>query len=151
MRISDWSSDVCSSDLRADVILPGAAYTEKNGTYVNTEGRVQLGRMAVFPPGDAREDWKIVRAFSEHVGRKLPYDSLREVRARLAEANPTFGVLDMIEPAGWAEFGTTGNMDPAPFASPIQNFYMTDPISRSSVTMGRCVDEILNRSKAAAE
>jgi NADH-quinone oxidoreductase subunit G len=136
---------------RADVILPGAAYTEKNGIYVNTEGRVQQGRMAVFPPGDAREDWKIIRAASEHVGHKLPYDSLREVRARLVEVNPVFGTIDTVERAAWGEFGTAGKLDAAPFVSPVQNFYMTDPISRSSVTMARCVDEIVNRSKAAAE
>jgi NADH-quinone oxidoreductase subunit G len=75
---------------RADVILPGAAYTEKDATWVNTEGRVQRGRLAVYPPGEAREDWKILRAASEVLGLRLPYDSLDGVRARLAEANPVF-------------------------------------------------------------
>src|SRR6185437_8397115 len=73
---------------RADVVLPGAAYTEKDATYVNTEGRVQLGRRAVFPPGDAREDWTILRALSDVLGRKLPYDSLGQVRRALLAANP---------------------------------------------------------------
>ncbi|HET8727677.1 MAG TPA: molybdopterin-dependent oxidoreductase, partial [Alphaproteobacteria bacterium] len=136
---------------RADVILPGAAYTEKNGTYVNTEGRVQLGRMAVFPPGDAREDWKILRAASEWLGHKLPYDSLRDLRARLLAANPVFGRQDEVEPARWSKFSRKGKTDPAPFESPIENFYMTDPISRASVTMARCVEEIVNQAKAAAE
>lgn len=134
---------------RADVILSGAAYTEKNATYVNTEGRVQLSRMAVFPPGDAREDWKILRAFSERIGRTLPYDSLREVRRRLVEANPVFGAVDTREPAPWAEIGTTqGRMDAAPFVSPVENFYMTDPISRASITMAKCVEEILGRGES---
>ncbi len=128
---------------RADVILPGAAYTEKNGLYVNTEGRVQQGRMAVFPPGDAREDWKIIRAFSDWIDRRLPYDSLREVRDRLAQASPVFAAIDQPEPAPWGVFGTPGPLDPAPFTSPIETFYMTDPISRASPTMAACVSEIL--------
>jgi NADH-quinone oxidoreductase subunit G len=70
----------------ADVVFPGAAYTEKNGTYVNTEGRVQLAERAVFPPGDAREDWTIIRALSEHLGAKLPFDSLRDLRAAMRAA-----------------------------------------------------------------
>ena len=84
---------------RADVILPGAAYTEKNGTYVNTEGRVQLGRLAGFPPGDAREDWTILRALSGALGRALPYDNLGELRRRLIEHNPVFAAVDQVEPA----------------------------------------------------
>ncbi len=75
---------------RADVILPGAAYTEKYGTYVNTEGRVQRGFLAVYPPGEAREDWKILRAFSEVTGHRLPYDTLEALRARLEQVNPAF-------------------------------------------------------------
>ena len=132
---------------RADVILPGAAYTEKNATYVNTEGRVQQARMAVFPPGEAREDWKILRAFSEVAGHRLPFDNLRDVRRRLVEVNPVFGAVDVLQPADWAPFGPTGRgatkMDSTPFISPIENFYMTDPISRASITMAQCVDEIL--------
>ena len=134
---------------RADVILPGAAYTEKNGTYVNTEGRVQLGRMAVFPPGDAREDWKIVRALSQAVGHTLPFDSLRDVRARMIEVNPLFAGIDQIAPAEWAEFGTPdGAVDPAPFTPPLDNFYMTDPITRASGTMARCLEEIAGATPA---
>ena len=72
------------------MILPGAAYTEKDATWVNTEGRVQRGRLAVYPPGEAREDWKILRAASEVLGKRLPYDALDGVRARLAEVNPVF-------------------------------------------------------------
>ena len=85
---------------RADVILPGAAYTEKPGTYVNTEGRVQLGQRAVFPPGEAREDWAILRALSERLGKTLPYDTLDQVRARLIAVNRAFAALDQQSPGG---------------------------------------------------
>jgi NADH-quinone oxidoreductase subunit G len=123
---------------RADVILPGAAYTEKNATYVNTEGRVQRTRLAVFPPGDAREDWKILRALSDALGRRLPYDSLGQVRSRLAAVNAVFAKPDIVVPADWGEFGAAGAVDAMPFKSPVANFYMTDPISRASVTMAKC-------------
>ncbi|PWR23858.1 NADH-quinone oxidoreductase subunit NuoG [Zavarzinia compransoris] len=123
----------------ADVILPGAAYTEKSGTYVNTEGRVQRTRRAVFPPGDAREDWAIIRAFSERVGRKLPYDSLNQLRARIAEQVPHLGRLDEIAPAGWAPFGAEGGVEAAPFDYAVENFYLTNPIARASATMAECV------------
>jgi NADH-quinone oxidoreductase subunit G len=123
---------------RADVILPGAAYTEKNGTYVNTEGRVQLGRLAAYPPGEAREDWTILRALSEVVGEPLPYDSLGELRQRLVEVNPVFAAVDQIGPALWGKFGTAGSADAAPFGTAVENFYMTDPISRASETMAKC-------------
>jgi NADH-quinone oxidoreductase subunit G len=79
---------------RADVILPGAAYTEKPGLYVNTEGRVQRGERAVFPKGEAREDWAILRALSERLGAKLPYDTLDQLRAKLFADHPTFGQID---------------------------------------------------------
>jgi len=124
---------------RADVILPGAAYTEKNATYVNTEGRVQRTRLAVFPPGDAREDWKILRALSERVGKTLPYDTLPQVRRHLIEANRLFSRVDAApEAAPWSGFGAAGQVTAAPFVSPIKNFYMTDPISRVSETMAKC-------------
>ena len=124
---------------RADVILPGAAYTEKNATYVNTEGRVQQTRLAVYPPGEAREDWKILRALSEAVGKTLPYNTLAQVRRRLVEVNPVFRrVDDSPEAAPFGAFGTSGSVAAAPFASPIKNYYMTDPISRVSETMAKC-------------
>ena len=128
---------------RADVILPGAAYTEKNATYVNTEGRVQLARLAVYPPGDAREDWTIVRALSEALGKKLPYDSLRQLRSRMVEINSNFLNVDKATPATWHPFGKEGPVDPAPFAPSVDNFYMTDPISRASETMARCTDSFV--------
>ena len=126
----------------ADVILPGAAYTEKDATYVNLEGRVQRGQLAVFPPGEAREDWKIVRALSDVLGQTLPYSTLAEVRQGLVKANPVFQGIDDIQAAEWGEFGATGGVSGA-FTYPVANFYMTDPISRASATMAECTDEIL--------
>jgi NADH-quinone oxidoreductase subunit G len=125
---------------RAHVILPGAAYTEKNATYINTEGRVQLARLTVHPPGDAREDWTIIRALSEALGKKLPYDSLRQLRSRMVEVNSNFLNVDKAMPASWQPFGNEGPVDPAPFVTTVDNFYMTDPISRASETMARCTE-----------
>jgi NADH-quinone oxidoreductase subunit G len=123
---------------RADVVLPGAAYTEKPGTYVNTEGRVQLARRAAYPPGDAREDWAILRALSERLGKTLPYDTLDQVRTRLVAVNSTFAALDQQAVGHWGSFGTPGKPSDQAFVSPIKNFYMTCPISRSSRTMAEC-------------
>ena len=129
----------------ADVILPGAAYTEKTATYVNTEGRVQLARFATFPIGDAREDWKILRALSERLGHTLPYNSLGEVRRRLLEVNPVFGRVDQQAPGDWGAFGDdTVAADDAPFVSPVTNFYRVDPVTRASVTMAQCTEQILS-------
>jgi len=124
---------------RADVILPGAAYTEKPGTYVNTEGRVQQGQRASYPPGDAREDWAILRALSERLGKPLPYDMIDQVRARLIAVNKSFAALDQQAPGAWGDFGKAGTTGDAPFVSPVANFYMTDPISRASKTMADCM------------
>ncbi len=126
---------------RADVVLPGAAYTEKDATYVNTEGRVQLARRAVFPPGEAREDWKILRALSEVLGRNLPFDSLTQLRGRLVDINPVFGRIDQIVPAPpLPAYRSAGPLDNAPFTYPIADFYRTDPISRASPTMAACAE-----------
>jgi len=135
---------------RADVVLPGAAYTEKDGLYVNTEGRVQEGFAAGFPLGEAREDWKILRALSEAVGHKLPFDDLASLRQALRGDHDTFAAIDTIEPAAWGEFGKAGAFDDAPFASPIENFYMTDPISRASKTMAECTEVFVLRRQPAA-
>jgi NADH-quinone oxidoreductase subunit G len=123
---------------RADVVLPGAAYTEKDATYVNTEGRVQLARRAVFPPGDAREDWTILRALSGVLGKTLPYDSLAALRAHLARSYPTFATEDAAPHAAWGSFGTSGAIDPSAFVYPIADFYRTDVISRASPIMAEC-------------
>jgi NADH-quinone oxidoreductase subunit G len=123
---------------RADVVLPGAAYTEKDGTYVNTEGRVQLARRAVFPPGDAREDWSILRALSGVLGKALPYDSLAALRAKLLQSYPSFAAADAVPHAAWGAFGKTGAVDAAAFVYPVADFYRTDAISRASPTMAEC-------------
>ncbi|TAL04851.1 MAG: NADH-quinone oxidoreductase subunit G [Rhodospirillaceae bacterium] len=123
---------------RADVILPGAAYTEKDGTYVNTEGRVQRANRAVFPPGEAREDWTIIRALSEVLGKTLPFDNLAQLRKRLAAANPVFATTDAITPAAWGAFGGNGAIATTGFDYPVVNYYMTDAISRASRTMAQC-------------
>ncbi|WP_425066052.1 NADH-quinone oxidoreductase subunit NuoG [Reyranella sp.] len=124
---------------RADVILPGAAYTEKPGIYVNTEGRVQVGRRAGYPPGDAREDWAILRALSERLGKTLPYDTLHQVRARLVAVNKVFAAIDQQAPGAWGPVGKPGATTDAPLKSAVPNFYMTCPISRASKTMADCM------------
>ncbi|AHJ66265.1 NADH-quinone oxidoreductase subunit NuoG [Granulibacter bethesdensis] len=127
---------------RADVILPGAAYTEKDGTYVNTEGRVQQANRAVHPLKDAKDDWRIVRAFSAVIGRPLPYDTIEAVRARLIEVNPAFAVIDDLpvrgctDPAGPSAHGT---ISAVPVAYAISSYWQTDPVSRASPTMAECV------------
>jgi len=134
---------------RADVILPGAAYTEKNATYVNTEGRVQTARQAVFPPGEAREDWKIIRALSEVLNKTLPYDDLPGVRARMAAINPAFGTTDAPLKAAWENFGAEGAVEKAPFETAVQNFYQTDSVTRASKTMAECTAAFLNNGQKA--
>ncbi len=134
----------------ADVVLPGAAYTEKNATYVNTEGRPQRAKLAVFPPGDAREDWKILRALSEVIGRIVPLNSLIEVRARMAELAPPLAAIDRIEPAAWGGFGAEGGIEKSPFASPVRDFYRTDPISRASTVMRECSELFVERAAERA-
>ena len=126
----------------ADVILPGAAYTEKDGIYVNTEGRPQRAFRAVFPPGDGREDWAILRALSPMVGDALPFDDLRQLRALMETAAPVLAEIDVQAPGEWGAFGVEGAIDPAPFRPAVKNFYMTDPISRASQTMAKCVQEL---------
>jgi NADH-quinone oxidoreductase subunit G len=117
---------------RADVVLPGAAYTEKDATYVNTEGRVQRTRRAVFPPGEAREDWAILRALSGALGLALPYDDLAALRRALVAAPRS----------AWGAFGKEGSIDAAAFAYPIRDFYRTDAISRASPTMAECAAQL---------
>jgi NADH-quinone oxidoreductase subunit G len=133
---------------RADVVLPGAAYAEKDGTYVNTEGRAQLGRLAVFPPGDAREDWAIIRALSAALGRPLPFDTLHDLRRRMLAAHPVLGRIDEMISAEWGAFGATGPIAADPFVYPVADFYRTDPISRASATMAHC-SELFVHSHAA--
>ena len=127
---------------RADVILPGAAYPEKSGIYVNTEGRVQIANRASFPPGDAREDWAILRALSDVLGHKLPYDSLSQLRAAMFKAHPHLQRIEAIEPSDRAGLEKlAAHKQPAnsaPFRSPISDFYLTNPIARASAVMAEC-------------
>src|SRR6202034_114481 len=127
---------------RADVILPGAAYTEKTGIYVNTEGRPQFADRAVFPPGDAREDWSILRALSDPLGAKLPFDSLTQLRATLAAAYPFLARSDVVSPADVGVFESIaalgGVVDKTPFVAAFPDFYFTNPIARASRVMAEC-------------
>ena len=127
---------------RADVILPGAAYTEKQGLYVNTEGRVQMANRAAFPPGEAREDWAIIRALSDVVGRKLPYDSLAALRQAIFKAVPHLMRIDGIAAGKPADLkslaGKAGGIEKAPFKASIADYYLTNPIARASAVMAEC-------------
>ncbi|MFO1014460.1 MAG: NADH-quinone oxidoreductase subunit NuoG [Caulobacteraceae bacterium] len=139
----------------ADVILPGAAYTEKAGLYVNTEGRVQRGERAVFPKGEAREDWAILRALSERVGHTLPYDTLDQLRAKLFADHPTFGQIDfapgaMVSAPDFSGLGA-GEAGDAPIRAVGAGFHFTNPIARASVTMAECAALASGASKIAAE
>ena len=123
---------------RADVILPGAAYTEKAGLYVNTEGRVQRGQQAAFPPGDAREDWKVLRALSDALGATLPYDNADQLRAAIVADAPHFAEIDMVVPAGDLPDLPAGELEATPFETPVKDFYLTNPIARASKVMAEC-------------
>jgi NADH-quinone oxidoreductase subunit G len=140
---------------RADVILPGAAYTEKTGIYVNTEGRPQFAARAVFPPGDAREDWSILRALSETLGAKLPFDSLAQLRAALAVTYPFLVRFDVVAPADASVFNSIaalgGAVDKAPFVPAISDFYLTNPIARASRVMAECSALARGVQRQAAE
>jgi NADH-quinone oxidoreductase subunit G len=138
---------------RADVILPGAAYTEKSGTYVNTEGRAQRGFMATHPPGEAREDWRIIRAFSARIGHTLPYDTIEALRTRLEQVNPVFANIGFLPHFGCTDTtGPTGGVvSDAPFQPVIRHYHQTDPISRASPTMAACVAALQPTPAMAAE
>src|SRR5690242_7711595 len=127
---------------RADVILPGAAYPEKSGVYVNTEGRVQMAGRASFPPGEAREDWAILRALSDVLGRKLAYDSLAQLRQTLFKAHPHLQRAGQVTAGDSADITALaargGSVDKTVFAAAVDDFYLTNPIARASVIMAEC-------------
>jgi len=124
---------------RADVVLPSAAYTEKDGLYVNTEGRVQLAKRAVNPPGDAREDWAILRAMSEYIGKKpLPYNNVADLRARIQKEFPAFKAIGDVNPAKWEKFTTKEKVQKDSFASAVGSYYLSNSICRASDTMREC-------------
>jgi len=139
---------------RADVVLPGAAYPEKSATYVNTEGRVQMATRASFPPGDAREDWAILRALSDVLGKKLPYDSLAALRQALYRAHPHLMRIGAITPGDAADLqklaARGGAADKAPFRSSMADFYFTNPIARCSAVMAECSALAIGRSAMTA-
>ena len=126
----------------ADVILPGVAYTEKPGTYLNTEGRVQIAQRAIFGPGEAREDWTIFRALSEVLGKTLKYDNIAELRTKMSETFPHFANQDQKPSADWADIGVAGDLSSDGFAMAITDFFGTNPIARSSETMAECRDAL---------
>ena len=140
---------------RADVILPGAAYTEKSGIFVNTEGRAQIANRAGFPPGDAREDWAIIRALSELVGKKLGYNSLSGLRQAMFGKVPHLMRLDQIAPGSADDVnklaGGDRAVEKAPFANPVADFYLTNPIARASATMAECSNLARGQALQAAE
>ena len=140
---------------RADVILPGAAYPEKSALYVNTEGRVQLANRAAFPPGEAREDWAILRALSDQLGCKLPYDSLGQLRQALTAAHPAYLRVGEIAPAAAGDIDKLaklgGSPDKAPFVAAVSDFYLTNPIARASAVMAECSALAQAATKTAAE
>jgi NADH-quinone oxidoreductase subunit G len=140
---------------RADVILPGAAYTEKAGIFVNTEGRVQMASRAGFPPGEAREDWAIIRALSDVLGKRLPYDSLGQLRQALFKAVPHLLRIDQITPADAAGISALakrgGNLEKTAFKNAIADFYLTNPIARASAVMAECSRLASGQTLAAAE
>ncbi len=138
---------------RADVILPGAAYTEKSGTYVNTEGRAQMANRGAFPPGDAREDWAILRALSDVLDATLPYDSLSQLRTAMFEAVPHFARIEQIEPGQPEDIGRIakigGRLGKSLFESAVRDFYMTNPICRASRIMaGQSAAKAAERGEA---
>ncbi len=143
----------------ADVILPGAAYTEKEGTYVNFEGRVQRAERAVFPPGEAKEDWAILRALSDHLGVRLPYDDRAALRAAMVKDVPHFAGIGAVpvhadtSSATWGGIGVQGNLDESvPVTHGIADYYLTNPIARASETMARCSQELVHgATQMAAE
>ena len=135
---------------RADVILPGAAYTEKSAIYVNTEGRAQMALQAAFAPGEAREDWTIIRAFSDVIGRTLPFNSLSQLRVKMFETAPALAKIGQRIAVEATPFGVKGNLSAEAFTPVIENFYMTDPISRASMTMAKCTAEIMPHWMAEA-
>jgi NADH-quinone oxidoreductase subunit G len=126
---------------QADLILPGAAYAEKHGTYVNTEGRVQWCERAVFAPGEAREDWSILRAVSELAGKKLPFDSYDQLRAAMIRDYPQLGRNGLID-LPWAPPALSAKAE-GPIRYPIADFFLTNAICRNSPTMQRCSEELV--------
>ncbi len=139
----------------ADVILPGSAYTEKNALWVNTEGRVQRGHRANFPPGEAKDDWAIIRALSKAMGKTLPFDTQEALLSQMIEAHPTFGSINNAPGAASGNLdgvGQAGTISDAGFALAVTDYYLTNPIARASKTMAECSRTFNSpKTQAAAE
>jgi NADH-quinone oxidoreductase subunit G len=140
---------------RADVILPGSAYVEKPGTYVNTEGRVQRTGKATFAPGEAREDWAILRAFSAVLNKPLPYDTIDALRERMEAVNPVFARIGYLPRFGASDLtgpaGDPAAVSDAPFVPAIADYYQTNPLSRASAVMAECTATYAPKPMMAAE
>ncbi|MGV6839438.1 MAG: NADH-quinone oxidoreductase subunit NuoG [Planktomarina sp.] len=133
---------------RADVIFPGAAYTEEGGVFVNTEGRPQLAQRAGFAPGQAKENWAILRALSAQTGTVLPFDSLAELRGALIEAVPHLGKIDVVPENEWSA-ETAWSLGQGDFTNAVKDHYLTNPIARASKLMGELSAQAANLSKPA--
>ena len=131
---------------RADIILPGAAYTEEAGLFVNTEGRPQLAQRASFAPGEAKENWAVLRALSGEMDATLPFDSIAQLRSAIVTAVPHLGDVDMVPENAWVA-EKTGKLGKADFRGAISDFYLTNPIARASQLMA----ELSASAKARAE
>ena len=144
---------------RADIVLPGAAYTEKSGLYVNSEGRVQLAERATFPPGDAREDWAVLRALSGAMGQPLPYNDVEVAALRHHCGGAAFRAARFAACVGGRRSGDLGkdrrsarkDRSDLPLQSPISDYYLTNAIARASTTMAECSRMFVNPSRMAAE
>jgi NADH-quinone oxidoreductase subunit G len=126
----------------ADLVLPGAAYTEKHGTYVNLEGRVQRGEKASFPPGEAREDWTIFRAVSDLIGKPLPFDRFDQLRSAMVAEFPQLGRDGLVD-LPWSPPTLSAEASGA-VTLPVKDFYLTNAICRASPTMHRCSEELIH-------
>lgn len=133
---------------RADIIFPAAAYTEESGLFVNTEGRPQLAQRAGFAPGEAKEGWAILRAFSAEVGKTLPWDSLAALRRALIAAHPHLGMVDHVPSNDWQPIALR-DMGRATFRNAFKGFYLTNPIARASKVMGELAAMEADRAKTA--
>jgi NADH-quinone oxidoreductase subunit G len=134
--------------MRADIILPGAAWTEENGLFVNTEGRPQLALRAGFAPGEAKENWAILRALSAELGAALPWDSLAALRRTLVAAHPHLGRIDEVAANDWQPLEVKAPAK-ADFRLAIKDFYLTNPIARASSLMGELSAMAAERAKLA--
>ncbi len=136
---------------RADIIFPGAAYTEKHGIYMNTEGRPQMAKKAVDAPGEAREDWRILRALSSYCNKALRYDDLFQIRERIVNEYPQFGLMEEVAVGSWGDFGSKGKLLEEDLKPRYENFYQTNVITRASSTMKACVAEFVKQEERVLE